>query len=326
MAEYRQGLPWNQEAGERKRLLAVSCLVVPLFLVAAAYITWIELPEQDREEQEALPPQLARLIVEQKEPPPSPELKEPEPEPEKPEPEEQQVAEPEPQVPPPPPEPEPEPEPQVAEKPEPTPQDVKKAREKARNTGILAMGDELSKLSALGKSVKLDTPSTVTAEPIARKTADTLAQKANTGRSSGVDESGLTRETREVALAERQRAQVEEAEEVVAQAKAAEREQQAAVSKRSREELRRTMDANKSAIYSIYNRELRRKPSLQGSVTPELVIEESGAVSSCSVVESTLNEPALEKKICNRLRLVDFGARPGVDRTTIRYPIELLSG
>ncbi len=328
MAEHRQGLPWNQEAGERRRLLVVSSLVVPLFLVAAAYITWIELPEQDRKERETLPPQLAKLIVEQKEPPPPPELKAPEPEPEKPEPEEQKVAEPEPQVEPPAPEPEPEPEPepQVAEKPEPTQQDVEKAREKARNTGILAMGDELSKLSALGKSVKLDAPSTVTAEPIARKTADTLAQKANTGRSSGVDESGLTRETREVALAERQRAQVEEAEEVVAQAKAAEREQQAAASKRSREELRRTMDANKSAIYSIYNRELRRKPSLQGSVTPELVIEESGAVSSCSVVESTLNEPALEKKICNRLRLVDFGARPGVDRTTIRYPIELLSG
>lgn len=332
MAEYRQGLPWNQEAGERKRLFAVATLVVPLFLVAAAYITWVELPEQDRKEREALPPQLAKLIVEKKEPPP-PELKAPEPEPEpekeKPEPEEQPVAEPEPQAQPPAPEPEPEPEPEplVAEKPEPTQQDVEKAREKAKNTGILAMGDELSKLSALGKSVKLDTPATVTtAEPIARKTGDTLAQKANTGRSSGVDESGLTRETRQVALAERQRAQVEEAEEVVAQAKAVEREQQAAASKRSREELRRTMDANKSAIYSIYNRELRRKPSLQGSVTPELVIEESGAVSSCSVVESTLNEPALEKKICNRLRLVDFGPRPGVDRTTIRYPIELLSG
>lgn len=330
MAEHRQGLPWNQEAGERRRLFAIASLVVPLFLVAAAYITWVDLPEQDRKEREALPPQLAKLIVERKEPPPPPEMKTPEPEPEqeKPEPEEQPVAEPEPQIQPPAPEPEPEPEPepQVAEKPEPTQQDVEKAREKARNTGILAMGDELSKLSALGKSVKLDTPDTVTAEPIARKTGDTLAQKANTGRSSGVDESGLTRETREVALAERQRAQVEEAEEVVAQVKAAEREQQAAASKRSREELRRTMDANKSAIYSIYNRELRRKPSLQGSVTPELVIEESGAVSSCSVVESTLNEPALEKKICNRLRLVDFGARPGVDRTTIRYPIELLSG
>lgn len=325
MAEYRQGLPWNQEAGERRRLFAVAGLVVPVFLVVAAYITWIELPERDREEQETLPPQLAKLIVEKQQAQP-PELKtpEPEPEPEKAEPEEEPVAEPEPQVQPP--APEPEPEPQLAEKTEPTPRDVEKAREKARNTGILAMGDELSKLSALGKSVKLDTPDTVTAEPIARKTGDTLAQKANTGRSSGIDESGLNRETREVALAERQQTQVEQAEQVVARARAEEQQQEAAASKRSREELRRTMDANKSAIYSIYNRELRRKPSLQGSVTPELVIEESGAVSSCSVVESTLNEPALEKKICNRLRLVDFGARPGVDRTTIRYPIELLSG
>lgn len=326
MAEHRQGLPWNQEAGERRRLFVVASLVAPLFLVAAVYITWVELPEQDRKEREALPPQLAKLIVEKKEPPPPPEMKAPEPEPEKPEPEERPVAEPEPQVQPPAPEPEPEPEPQIAAKPDPTPEDVEKAREKARNSGILAMGDELSKLSALGKSVKLDTPDIVTAEPVARTTGDTLAQKANTGRSSGVDEAGLTRETREVALVERQQAQVEEAEQVVARARAEEQEQETVASKRSREELRRTMDANKSAIYSIYNRELRRKPSLQGSVTPELVIEESGAVSSCSVVESTLNEPALEKKICNRLRLVDFGARPGVDRTTIRYPIELLSG
>ena len=104
MAEYRQGLPWNQEAGERKRLFAVATLVVPLFLVAAAYITWVELPEQDRKEREALPPQLAKLIVEKQEPPPPPELKAPEPEPEpelepeKPEPKEQPVAEPEPQV------------------------------------------------------------------------------------------------------------------------------------------------------------------------------------------------------------------------------------
>ena len=136
MAEYRQGLPWNQEAGERKRLFAVATLVIPLFIVAAAYITWVELPEQDRKEREALPPQLAKLIVEKQEPPPPPELKapEPEPEPEKPEPEEQPVAEPEPQVQPPAPEPEPEPEPepQVAEKPEPTQQDVEKAREKAK--------------------------------------------------------------------------------------------------------------------------------------------------------------------------------------------------
>jgi len=227
--------------------------------------------------------------------------------------------------------PEPEPEPQVAEKPEPKPEpkpeEVAKAREKAKNTGILAMGNELKKLSSLAESVKLDGPVANTAEPIARKTGDTLASRATaSAKSSGVNEEVLNREAGQVALAERQRAEVAEAERVAAVKEAARKEQQETAARtRSKEELRRTMDANKSAIYSIYNRELRRKPSLQGSITPELVIEPNGAVSSCSVVESTLNEPALESKICNRLRLVDFGARPGVDQTKIRYPIELLS-
>lgn len=330
--DYRYGLPWNQERGERKRLMAAAVVVVPLFLAFAGYVSWIELPERDRQEQEALPPQLAKLIIEKKEPP-KPVL--PEPEPPKPEeqPVEQAKPEPEPEPVPEPvvAEPEPEPEPQVAEKPEPKPEpkpeEVAKAREKAKNTGILAMGNELKKLSSLAESVKLDGPVANTAEPIARKTGDTLASRATaSAKSSGVNEEVLNREAGQVALAERQRAEVAEAERVAAVKEAARKEQQETAARtRSKEELRRTMDANKSAIYSIYNRELRRKPSLQGSITPELVIEPSGAVSSCSVVESTLNEPALENKICNRLRLVDFGARPGVDQTKIRYPIELLS-
>ncbi|WP_372999546.1 AgmX/PglI C-terminal domain-containing protein [Marinobacter sp.] len=326
--DYRYGLPWNQERGERKRLLAAAVVVVPLFLAFAGYVSWIELPERDRQEQEALPPQLAKLIIEKKEPP-KPVL----PEPPKPEEKPVEQAKPEPE-----PEPlqepvvaEPEPEPKVAEKPEPKPEpkpeEVAKAREKAKNTGILAMGNELKKLSSLAESVKLDGPVANTAEPIARKTGDTLASRATaSAKSSGVNDEALNREARQVALAERQRAEVAEAERVAAAKEQARKAQQETAARtRSKEELRRTMDANKSAIYSIYNRELRRKPSLQGSITPELVIEPNGAVSSCSVVESTLNEPSLESKICNRLRLVDFGARPGVDQTKIRYPIELLS-
>ncbi|AOY87360.1 hypothetical protein BKP64_03730 [Marinobacter salinus] len=325
--DYRYGLPWNRERGERKRLLAIGMGIVPLFLAFSTYVTLIELPEQDRQEKEALPPQLAKLIIEKKEPP-KPVLPEPEPEPEKPKPEEKPVeqAKPEPQPEP----PAPKPEPQVAEKPEPEPepQDVEKAREKVKNTGLLAMGKELSKLSSLANSVKLDAPVTKTAEPIARKTGDTLAARANsTSKSGGVDEAQLQRETRQVALAERQRAAVAEAERVAAAKEEVRREQQQVASRtRSKEELKRTMDANKAAIYSIYNRELRKKPSLQGSITPELVIEQNGSVSSCSVVESTLNEPTLERKICNRLRLVDFGARQGVDETRLRYSFELMSG
>ncbi len=329
MMDYWYGLPWNREPGERKRLMTISMVVVPLCLAFAVFVTLVELPEPDRKEKEALPPQLAKLILERKEPPkpvvvPKPE---PEPEPEKPKPEEKpepkpvEQAKPEPK-------PEPKPKPRIEKKPEPAPEKVEVAREKVKKTGILAMGQELSKMSSLASSVKLDAPVTRTAKPIARKATDTLASRATaTTRSAGVNEANLQRETRQVALAERQRAEVAEVERVAAVKEEVRRAQKDVASRtRSREELRRTMDANKSAIYSIYNRELRRKPSLQGSITPELVIESNGSVSSCSVVESTLNEPGLEKKICNRLRLVDFGARPGVDQTRIRYPIELLPG
>lgn len=322
----RQGLAWNQEQGERKRLVVIASILCPVFFVMAVYITWTRLPEQKREEQEALPPQLARLVLEKKEPPkPVIEKKEEK----KPEPEEKLVEKPEPE-PEPTPEPEPpKPKPQVAIKPdpEPKPEAVEQAREKVKKTGILAMSNELSKLSALADSVQLDTPKTVTAKPIARKRTDTLAAKASTtSRSAGVDEAQLNQETQQVALAERTRATVEQSEEVVAAVEAEQRQSQARDAQRTKEALRRTMDANKSAIYSIYTRALRKQPSLRGSITPELVIEQSGAVSSCSVVESTLNKPTLEQKICNRLRLVNFGAQPGVSQTTIRYPIELLPG
>lgn len=228
--DYRYGLPWNQERGERKRLLAAAVVVVPLFLAFAGYVSWIELPERDREEQEALPPQLAKLIIEKKEPP-KPVVPEPEPEPPKPEekPVEQAKPEPEPEPIPKPVVPEPEPEPQVAEepepKPEPKPEEVAKAREKAKNTGILAMGNELSKLSSLAESVKLDGSVAKTAEPIARKTGDTLATRATENtRSSGVNEEALNREARQVALAERERAEVAETERVAAVKEAARKE------------------------------------------------------------------------------------------------------
>lgn len=331
----RLGLPWNDEPGEKRRLRLIAALVTPLFLAIAGYVTWVDLPEQARQEREALPPQLARLIQEKPPEPPEPVRPEPAPVPEpEPEPEPQVVDAP----PPPKPrlvapqpelEPEPAPEPVAAAEPEPTPADVAQAREKASQSGVLAMSSELAQLSAAADSIQLDAPeANLTARPIAREKTDALAARATASRSSGVDDSRLNQQSQSRELAQREQAEVQQAEQVVAAAAAEEvRTQQRRDNReRSREALRRTMDANKSAIYSIYNRALRRKPSLQGQITPELVIEASGVVSSCEVVESTLNEPMLELKICNRLKLVNFGAEPGVSQTTIRYPIELLSG
>lgn len=319
-----QGLAWSNEQGERKRLLSIVCVVLPIFFLVTIYITWIDLPEQKREDLERLPPQLAKVVLKKKVQPPKPMEKKEAPKPE-PEPEQKVAEKPKPK-------PKNAPVPKVAEKPKPKikakPEAIAKAREKAKKSGVLAMSSQLSKLNALAKSVKLETPKTMTSKPIARKSSDKLAQRvaASNTRSAGVDESQFNNETQEIVLAKHEVAQVDAIEEAAIEL--AHEEQQAVqqLALRTTEEVRKTMDANKSAIYSIYNRALRKKPSLQGLVTPELVIESNGLVSSCSVVESTLNEPKLESKICNRLRLVNFGDKSGVDQTTIRYPIELLPG
>lgn len=315
----RNSLAWSPEQGEKQRLKRITSIVLPVFLVVATIITWKDVPPPEREELEKLPPNLAKFVKKKEKPKPILKKEEKKIEPEKlPEP---KVAE----------KPKPKPEPKVAKKPKPKtkakPEEIKAAREKAQNSGLLAMSSQLSKLSTLAESVKLDTPKTITAKPIARKVSDKLAANAiATTRSAGVQDAQLSNETQQLSLATRTVAEVAEAEEVIAAVEQDAIAAQKVALDRSTEDIRRTIDANKSSIHSIYNRALRKKPSLQGVVTPELVIEETGIVSSCSVVESTLNEPDLEKKICNRLRLVNFGAKVGADKKTIRYPIELLPG
>lgn len=323
MAFNNLGPAWNAESGEKERLGKISAAVIPIFLVFAFYISWVDLPEQSREELEALPPQLAKVIIKKKEKPKpivkkeikkevKKELKKVEPE--------KKVAK----------KPKPKPKAKIAKKPKPKlkpkAKEIQLAREKAKTSGLLAMSDQLSALSTMAESIKLDTPKTVSAKPIARKVEDKLASRAKTARSSGVDETKLTQETQQMALASREVTEVDQVEEIQTELALDEQEATREVAQRTREDIRRTMDANKSAINSIYNRALRKKPSLQGAFTAQLVVESSGQVSSCSALDSTLNEPRLESKICKRLRLVNFGHKPGVDQTTISYPIELFPG
>lgn len=316
-----QGLAWNQEDGERKRLVRIISVVLPVFFIMVVYISWIQLPDQDRQTLEKLPPQLAKVILKKDKPKPEPkivkkpEIEKPKPEPkvaEKPKPKEV-VEKPKPRI-------------VKQEKVKPKPEAVKLAREKAKNSGLLAMSNQLSALSALADNVKLDTPKTLTAKPIARKVEDKLAASATSTKSGGMKDANLSQDTQTLSLASRQSIELEKADDIAMELEVAELEAKRMVAQRTREDIRRTMDANKAAINSIYNRELRKKPSLRGAFTAQLVVEPSGQVSSCMTTDSTLNEPSLEDKICKRLRLVNFGQKQGVDTAMINYPIELFPG
>ena len=82
-------------------------------------------------------------------------------------------------------------------------------------------------------------------------------------------------------------------------------------------------DRNKGSIYSVYNRALRKDPTLQGKVVLKLTIAPSGKVTRCSIVSSELGDAGLGSKITSRVKLFSFGAKD-VNEVTITYPIDFL--
>lgn len=93
---------------------------------------------------------------------------------------------------------------------------------------------------------------------------------------------------------------------------------------RTDEEIQIVFDRYKSALYRIYNRELRNDPTLRGKMVLRLTIEPDGRVSACTVKSTDLNSPALSADIIDRVLKFNFGTKVGVPALTILYPIDFL--
>lgn len=93
---------------------------------------------------------------------------------------------------------------------------------------------------------------------------------------------------------------------------------------RTDEEIQIVFDRYKAALYRIYNRELRTDPTLRGKMILRITIEPGGEVSACKVESTTLASPVLSVEIVERVKKFNFGAKDGVPRITILYPIDFL--
>jgi hypothetical protein len=93
---------------------------------------------------------------------------------------------------------------------------------------------------------------------------------------------------------------------------------------RTDEEIQIVFDRHKAALYRLYNRELRRDPTLQGQMVLRLRIEPSGSVSLCELQSSDMKAPQLSAQVVDRVKTFDFGAKEGVATVTILYPIDFL--
>ena len=312
-------LPWSSSVEDERRFWRILGVLLIPFVIFSIAIPLIHVPEKAREELEKLPPQLAKVVLEKKELPTPPPTPEPEPEPEE-EKEEEKPEEPEEEK-------EPEPEPEKEPEPEPEPAKLVEAKE-AAEAEINQFADALSEmrdafdLSDVGEEL---TQSTGEAEEIDRA----IISAGATQTSGGIDTSKLSRDTGGVALSGKTSTRVSSklasSSSKNAKAKPGEGKKGPPRDKsyRSDEDIRKVMDANKGAIFAIYNRALRKNPALEGKVVFKIVIEPNGKVSNASIVSSDLDDPALERKLLNRVRLINFGAKD-VLQTTLEYALDFL--
>lgn len=291
-------LPWGGSGEEDKRLRRVSALVLLFTLLLGIGIGMMILPEIVVEETE-LPPRMAQLLQEREKKRQPTEV-----------PQEQKVDKKD----------------LKARKEAPKPKTAKqeRARERAKQSGLLALSDTFESLKQnafedkLGKQANIATAG----KQASNLQRSIITTRAETG-SGGIVTSSLSRGTGGSSLSGRSTSRVSSG---LADSVAASGDRRIVGSgkaSRTDEEIQIVFDRNKSALYRLYNRELRKDPTLQGKIVLKLTIAPSGRVTMCVVKSSSLKAPTLERKIAQRVKLFNFGKKD-VDAVTITYPIDFL--
>jgi len=306
--------PW-EDTGEDSVFKVLTIVVIIAFFVGAYILNNAILPEPIRQSLKEVSPRLAQLVIEKKKEEvkkPKPLKKKLVPKKEKPKPKiKEKKKEPvKPKI-----KPKAIPKPVEKKAPEPS------AKEVAQSSGLMAFADELSDLRDDFDLAELDEPvvntnATKKAQTIQQ---DVLTAKATTG-SSGIKVSGATRTYRST-LTQRKTAKVATSIKTVKLTKKDPKKPK--LRQRNEEEIERVFQKNKGKIFTIYNRELRKDPSMRGKVVFEITIQPNGSVSKCIIVSSEIENKKLQKRLISKIKKFKFKSLK-VPAITVSYPIDFL--
>jgi len=311
-------MPWldNREDRIFRRLSIVMLL---LFIGAGVVLNGIELPEIVQKSLVDVSPRLAKLILEKQKVEPPPKPKAPIPEKEK---QVEKKKDP------------PKPEPKKKDPPKPEKKkEVSKqsARDVAKKSGLIALSDELDDLREMFDAGDVATLPQQTAGSEAAKiaSASDLLSSSATKSSGGIQTDTLNRNLKTSELAQRQttsvKSKIETSNDKLAKASTTQKSKTKSTSggRRSADEIERVFQKNKGAIFSIYNRALRKNPSLEGKVVVELTIAPGGEVIRVNILSSELGDEALERKLVLKIKRFKF-SKANVAEITVTYPIDFV--
>ena len=295
-------MPWTTQGEDEKRFRRILLITLLITVVLGYLIPLWELPVQTRDQLSEVPERLAKLVVKKEPPPPPPKVK---PKLEK---KESKDKKPRKDV------------------PKPKTEKAKKARKVAETAGLLAFKENFSELMDNSVDQKLGSQARLSNKgQKARKVSRSLVTAQAEGASGGISTSSLSRNTGGTgkSIGGVGFSRVESA--IGSDFFGEERPlSDGPGPSRTDEEIQIVFDRYKAALYRIYNRELRKNPTLQGKLVIKLTIEPSGKVSAGSLESSDMDAPALEKKIVARVKKFNFGPKEGVPAITILYPIDFL--
>jgi len=304
-------LPWSISAEDERRFRRILIAVLVFTIVTGIAIPLLPVFKKPVEQEVELPPRVAKLIFEKRtEPKPKPQPK-PEKKPEPP-PKAEKKPLPEKKTP-----------PKVESKPKPEKPKVdaiEQARKKAATAGLLAMQDSLADLRDQSVDELRGAKRLSNNGSKARETERALITSKVGSGSRGINTSKLSRDTGSTQLAARTATEVQSS---ISKASLNKKRNSPVGASRSIEEIQIVFDRNKSSIYSLYNRALRSDPTLQGKMVLSLTIDPSGKITKIELVSSELGDAALERKLVQRIKMFNFGAK-AVDAVTITYPIDFL--
>lgn len=306
-------MPWSVHGEDENRFRKILLIVLLIAFMLGYLVPLWEKPVVEREEKIEVPERLAKLLLEKKPPPPPPPPpKEEEPPEELPKKEEVKKEKKE----------------EIEKKPEPKKKETKVARKKVDSVGVLAFKNDFAslldldsdvdnklgakaRLTNLGRTAKQSTRAIITTQAASGTGGiNTAALSRNVGGAGNTIEGvGFSRVESSIGTeyATEDRPLSE-----------------GPGPSRTDEEIQIVFDKYKAALYRIYNRELRKNPTLQGKMVLRLTIEPNGKVSACDVDSSDMDSPSMNKNIVARVKKFNFGAKEGVPTITILFPVDFL--
>jgi protein TonB len=290
--------PWSVGRGEDRLFRWILSQTLAVSLIIGAITPYIRLPQPEAGLARELPPRRVYLLAEQPKPAsrPAPLALPP------------AVTE--------------QPKPQTIPK-RPPVAPVATPRQKAASSGVLAMRDALTELRASAPLKVAGPGEENSVAEVYQDTDQPSTLTANVTRGSGGIAGGVDHESvlGTASLPARQESQLDSS--LAGSATATGQISSGPPGLvRSQEEIQELLDRNKGAMYTLYDRELRKDASLQGKLVVSITIAPQGNVTRCVILSSELNSVSLQRQLVALVTRIDFGNRPGATVVTTRIPIE----